>query len=109
MSTTAGISHHEIPISDCNVRPSHNKKEPRKIYNYKKLDWDKIKEESSKFIEIFQKEYININVKKLEVFQAPHKFSHGDIYLLKYHKHKKQPSMAAWNTQKNHKERKQNV
>ncbi len=40
---------HDIAIADCNINLSQNKKEPRKIYNYKKADCDKIKQESSEF------------------------------------------------------------
>jgi hypothetical protein len=64
MYTAAGISDHDIPIADCNIKPSQNKKEPRKIYDYKKADWIKIKQESSNFRETFIKDYLNNNVDK---------------------------------------------
>ena len=59
MYTAAGISDHDIPIADCNVKPSLNKKVPRKIYNYKKADWENIKQKSSTFREQFLKEYMD--------------------------------------------------
>ncbi len=39
MYTAAGISDHDIPNADCNVKPSQKRKDLRKIYNYNKDDW----------------------------------------------------------------------
>ncbi len=60
--TSAGISDHDIPFADCNVKFCQNKKKRRKKYNYETADWDKIKEESSIFKETFLNEYMNNNV-----------------------------------------------
>ena len=44
-----GISDHEIPMIDVNVRPLRNKQIPRKIFLYHKADIDKLKEEAATF------------------------------------------------------------
>ncbi len=64
MCTAAGMSDRDIHIDDCNIRHSQNIKGPRTIYNYRKADSDKLKQESSKFRETFLKEYINNDVAK---------------------------------------------
>ncbi len=75
------------------------------IYNYKKTDWEKIKHESSKFNDIFFKEYTNKKYrKKLEEVQT-HKYNHGQICPFKMHKYKKQPSMTTYKTYKNDKKK----
>ena len=56
MQTLAGISDHDIPVADCKLFPSYNKKAPRKVYIYKKANWPKIKEE----ILTFQEEYMKL-------------------------------------------------
>ncbi len=39
-----GVSHHDIPKAECyiHVNPSYNTKQSRKIYNFKKIDWEKL-------------------------------------------------------------------
>ncbi len=65
MYTAVGISYRDIPIADCNVKGKHNKKELRKIDNYTKDIWVKIKQVSFNFTETFLEEYMNNNVEKL--------------------------------------------
>ncbi len=47
MHTDAGISDHLMPIQVKIIR----RKKQENIYNYKKVDWDKINNKSSKFKE----------------------------------------------------------
>lgn len=69
MYTAAGISDHDIPNADCNVKPSQKRKDLRKIYNYNKDDWGQIKLVSSKFKEHFLNEYMNNNVQNWKKFK----------------------------------------
>ena len=49
MHTIPGISDHDIPLADCDIKPRYTKKPPRKVYNYKKADWDMLREEAKSF------------------------------------------------------------
>ncbi len=56
MHTLPGISDHDIPVADCDIKPSHNKKQPRKIYKYKKANWDQMRKDALDFHEEYLKE-----------------------------------------------------
>ena len=45
--TAPGVSDHDIIITDTEIQPKYNKTTRRKIYNYNKAQWDKIKSETS--------------------------------------------------------------
>ncbi len=62
MYTEAEISDHDIPITECNLKPSQNKNGQIKIYNHNTSWRQNIKKESTKFKETFLKEYTNNNV-----------------------------------------------
>ena len=55
MITIPGISDHDIPIIDCEIKPSYNKKEPRLVFDYKRADFEKMKELVVKFREKYFK------------------------------------------------------
>ena len=52
-TTIPGISDHEIIVVDSDVKPPFVKKKSRKVYKYKKADWDKIRAETAAFAEEF--------------------------------------------------------
>ncbi len=81
MYTLDGVSEHGIPIADCNVKPSQNVKEPRKIYKYKNDYCKQIKQET--YLEEQQWR------KRLGKVQTMHKYNHGHICLFIEHKHNK--------------------
>ena len=64
MFTLPGISDHDIPIADCDIKPSYNKNKRRTIYNLKKADWERIKEETREFRDEFLQQYKNRSVDK---------------------------------------------
>jgi hypothetical protein len=57
MHTLPGISDHDIPVADCNINPSYNKKQPRKLFNFRKANWEKMRQETKSFSEQFIKEH----------------------------------------------------
>jgi len=55
MNTVAGISDHEIPVADCELKPKHKRMIPRQIFLWQKADWEKLKEEMTKYRDDFLK------------------------------------------------------
>ncbi len=56
MHTLPGISDHDIPVADCDIKPSYSKKQPRKIYKYKKANWDQMRKDALDFHDEYLKE-----------------------------------------------------
>lgn len=52
-TVTPGISDHEMVVIDSDIRPNFTKKEPRKVYSYKKANWEKICDETTHFRDDF--------------------------------------------------------
>ena len=40
--TVSGISHHDIIVIDSDIKPKYNRVRRRKVYNYKKADWNDV-------------------------------------------------------------------
>ena len=70
MSTIPGISDHHIIVADMDINPIRNFKPPRTLYQYKKADWTKMREEtrtfSTSFIENLNAANVQHNWNKLK-------------------------------------------
>ncbi len=57
MHTIPGLSDHDIPVADCDLKPSINKKQPRKLFQFHRANWDSIRAATLTFAENFLAEY----------------------------------------------------
>ena len=61
--TTPGMSDHESVTFNVNLNPVCNKKPPHKVYSYKSVDWDKLKDNIDKL----NREYLDMDTNSQDI------------------------------------------
>ncbi len=62
VETIPGISDHAAIVVESDIKPMHNKPAPRKVYQYKKAEWEKIHEELTSLCDDFMETCANRDV-----------------------------------------------